>query len=142
MCLRSFYNSRQNILRKFTTPAKLLHPLGVLGGCHFCIASNLLLNGFTHTFLFSIHISFPMYCRLALNSWHFLGDIFNPFFSKAFNRSSNLCIWDSFDGVNNMRSSIIASQYFLLWRQFMIALMYDCHIDGEMFKPIGILWYR
>ena len=20
--------------------------------------------------------------------------------------------------------------------------MYDCHIDGEMFKPIGIHWYR
>ena len=20
--------------------------------------------------------------------------------------------------------------------------MYDCHIDGEIFQPIGILWYR
>ena len=56
------------MLRKFTTPAKLLHPLGVFGGCSLCMASNLLLNGFTHTFLFSINISFPMYCKLVLNN--------------------------------------------------------------------------
>ena len=34
---------------------------------------------------------------------------------------------------------MIASQYFLLLRQSKIALMYDCHMDGEMFNPIGIL---
>ena len=56
----SFCNSGQNILRKFTIPAKFLHPLGVFGGC--------ILNGHTHTFLFSMNISFPMYCRLVLNN--------------------------------------------------------------------------
>ena len=90
MGFSSFCSSGQNILRKFTTPVKLLHPLGVLGGCNFWIASNLFLRGFTHTFLFSINISFPMYCRLVLNSWHFFGDIFKPFFNKDFSRSSNL----------------------------------------------------
>ena len=70
------------MLRKFTTPAELLHPLGVFGGCSFCIACNLLLNGFMHTFLLSINISFPIYCKLVLNNWHFLGDIFSPFFNK------------------------------------------------------------
>ena len=30
----------------------------------------------------------------------------------------------------------------MLWRQSKIALMYDCHIDGEIFDPIGILWYK
>ena len=130
MGLRSLCSSGQKILRKFTTPAKLQHPLGVFGGGSFCIASNLLLNGFKHTFLFSIYIAFPMYCRLVLNNWHFLGDIFNPFFNKAFNMSSNLFVWDSFDGENNIRSSIIASQHFLLWRQFKIALIYDCHMEG------------
>ena len=127
------------MLRKFTTSAKLLHPLGVFGGCNFCIASNLFLSGFTHTLLLLINISLPMYCRLVLNNWHFLGNIFSPFFNKALNISSNLLIWDSFDGVKSIRSSIIASQYFLLWRQFKTALIYDCHMDGDMFKPIGIL---
>ena len=87
--------------------------------------------------LFSINISFPTYCWLVLNSWHFLGDIFNLFFNKGFNRSSNLFTWASLDGVNSIRSSMIVLQYFLLWRQFKIALMYDCHIDGEMFNPIA-----
>ena len=41
----NFCYSRQNILRKFTIPAILLHPLTVVGGCNFYIASNLLLNG-------------------------------------------------------------------------------------------------
>ena len=36
----------------------------------------------------------------------------------------------------------MASQYFLLDTQFEIAFMYDCHTSGEMFKPIGILWYK
>ena len=111
---RSFCSSQKNMLRKFTTPAKLPHPLGVFGGCSFCIASNLLLNGFMHTFLLSINISFPIYCKLALNNWHFLGNIFNLFFHKALNISSNLFICNSFDGVKSIRSSMIASQYFLL----------------------------
>ena len=36
----------------------------------------------------------------------------------------------------------MASQYFLLDKQFKIAFMYDCHTGGEMFKPIGIPWYN
>ena len=130
------------MLRKLTTPAKLLQPLGVFGGCSFCIASNLFLNGFMYTFLFSINISFSMYCKLVLNNWHFLGDTFSPFFNKALNISSNLFIWDSLHRVKSIRSSIIALQCFLLWGQFKMALIYDCHMDGEMFKPIGIFLYR
>ena len=80
------------MLRKFTTHAKLLHPLGVFGGCSFCMTSNLFLNGFTHIFLLSMNISLPIYCKLVMNSWHFLGDIFNPFFYGALNMSSNLFI--------------------------------------------------
>ena len=49
---------------------------------------------------------------------------------------------DPFKGVNNERSSVIASQYFLLCKQTYIAFMYDCQIDGEIFNPIGILWYK
>ena len=142
MGFSSFCKSGQNILRKFTTPAKLIHPLGVFGGCSFWIASSLFLSGCTHTFLFSKNILFPMYCKLVLNNWHFYGDIFNPFFNEAFNRSSNLFMCVSFDGVNSRRLSMITSQYFLLWRQYKIALIYNCHMDGEMFSPIGILWYK
>ena len=47
-----------------------------------------------------------------------------------------------FDGVNNNKSSMIASQYFLLWRQSKIALMYDYYMGGEIFNAIGILWYK
>ena len=47
-----------------------------------------------------------------------------------------------FDGVNNKRSSMIASQYFLFYKKLRIALMYDCHIEGDMFNPIDIHWYR
>ena len=49
---------------------------------------------------------------------------------------------DPFDGVNNKRSSTIASQYFLLCKQSNIAFMYDCQIEGEIFNTIGILWYK
>ena len=69
----NFCNSGQNILRKLTIPAKLLHPFAVVGGCSLCIASNLLLKGCTHTFLFWINISLPIYCRFVLNNWHFGG---------------------------------------------------------------------
>ena len=36
---------------------------------------------------------------------------------------------------------MIASQYFLLCKHSKIVFMYDCQIEGEMFKLIGILWY-
>ena len=49
---------------------------------------------------------------------------------------------DFLDGVNNKRTSIIASQYFLLGKQSNIAFMYDCKIEGEIFNLIGILWYK
>ena len=49
---------------------------------------------------------------------------------------------DLFDGVNNKRSSIIASQYFLFCKQSNIVFMYDCQIEGEIVNPIGILWYK
>ena len=37
---------------------------------------------------------------------------------------------------------MIASQYFLLDRQFSMAFIYDCHTAGEILSYIGILWYR
>ena len=43
------------------------------------------------------------------------------------------------DGVTNKRSSIIASQYFLLCKQSNIVFMYECQIEGETFNPMGIL---
>ena len=49
---------------------------------------------------------------------------------------------DFFDGVNSNKSSIIASQYFLLCKHPKIAFIYDCQIEGEIFSPIGILWYK
>ena len=60
----------------------------------------------------------PIYCSSVLNSWHFLGDIFNPFCSKAFSKTSNFLICICLDGVNSNKSSIIALQYFLLSKQF------------------------
>ena len=36
---------------------------------------------------------------------------------------------------------MIVSQCFLLCKHSKIAFIYDCHIEGEMFNPIGILWY-
>ena len=47
-----------------------------------------------------------------------------------------------FVGVNNNGSSIIASQYFLLCKQYKIVFMYHCQIDGDVFNSIGILWYK
>ena len=41
--------------------------------------------------------------------------------------------------VNNNRSFIIALQYFLLCKQSNITFIYDCHIDGDILYPIGIL---
>ena len=82
---------------------------------------------------------FLMFGNSVLNDWHFIGDILSPFFNKAFSRSSNFAMCDFFNGVNNNRSSIIASQYFLLGKQSNIAFVYNCQIEGEIFNPIGIL---
>ena len=99
MGLNNFCNAGQNILRNFTIPAKLLHPFTLVEGCNLCIASNLFLNGLTHTLLSFINISLPMYCKFVLNNWHFFGDIFRPFFNNAFNRSSNFAMCEPFDEV-------------------------------------------
>ena len=70
-----FCSSGHNILRKLTIPIKLLHPLTVVGGYNFCIASHLLLNGLIQTLLYFINIVFPMYCNSVLNNLHFFGEI-------------------------------------------------------------------
>ena len=76
MGFNNFCSSGQNILRKFTIPTKLLHPFTVVGGCSFCIASNLLCRGLTQTLLFFMNISFPMYCKFVLNNMTFLWGYF------------------------------------------------------------------
>ena len=106
------------------------------------IASNLLLNGCTQTLPSLIKMVFPIYCNFFLKSWHFLGEILNPFLSKAYNKSPKFTMCDFFVWVNNNRSSIITSLYFLLCKQSNIAFIYNYHIDGDIFNPIGILWYR
>ena len=111
---KSFCNSGQNILTKFTIPAKLQQPLTFGGGFNCCIASILLLMGLTCTCLSFMNIVLPIYCNSVLNNWHFFGDISNPFLHKAFNKSSSLWKCVSLDGVNNNRSSISAPQHFLL----------------------------
>ena len=123
MGFNSFWSSRQNILTKFTIPTKLLQPLMVVGGFNFWIASSLLLNGFTHYLLSFIYMVFPIYRNSVLKNWHFFGDIFSPFLHNVFNKSSNLAKWVVFDGVNNSKSSMIASQYFLQCKQSKIAFM-------------------
>ena len=72
----------------------------------------------------------------------FLGDIFRPFLSNVFNKSSSFIIWDCFEGVNYSRSSMIASQYFLLSKKIRIVFIYDRQIGWETFSPISILWYK
>ena len=130
------------MLTKFTTPAILLQPFWVIEGFNFWIASNLLLNGFTHTLLsFIKKIVFPIYCNSVLNNWHFFGDIFKPFLHNAHNKSIIFSKCVCLLGMNSNRSSMVASQYFLLDRQFSMAFMYDCHTAGKIFSPIGISWY-
>ena len=124
-----------------TIPVKFLQFLTVIAGFNLWVASNLL-HGLTQTLLSLIKMVSPIYCNSLLKSWHFLGDIFNAFLSNAFNKFSNFDIFGFFVGVNNNKSSIIALQYFLLCKQSNIAFMYDCHISGDIFNPIGILWYR
>ena len=60
MGFKNFCSSGQNMLRKLTIPAKLLHLFTVVGGCNFCIASYLLCRGLTQTLLFYMNLSFPM----------------------------------------------------------------------------------
>ena len=123
ICFNNFCSSGQNILRKFTIPTKLLHPLTVVDGCNFCMASNLLLNDLMQTLLSFMNIVLPLYCNCVLNNWHFFGEILSPFFSKAFNTSFYFAMYNFFDGVNSNRSSIIASQYFLLCKNSNIAFI-------------------
>ena len=110
--LSNFCNSGQNILRKFTIPAKLLQLFSVVSGHNFCMTLSLLLNGLMQTFLSFMNIMFPMYCNSVLNNWHFFRDILRLFMSKAFNKSSNLAICALSEGVNNNKPSIIDSQCF------------------------------
>ena len=130
------------MLKKFAIPAKLLQTFGIIGSCSFCIASHLLLKGLTQTFLSFINIMFPMYCNSVLNNWHFFADILSLFLSNAFSKSSNFAICALCEGVNSSKLSIIALQCFLLCKNPKIAFIYDCQIEGEMFNPIGILWYK
>ena len=90
------------------------------------MASNLLLNGLTQTLLSFVNIMFPIYCNSVLNSWNFFGDILRPFLSQAFNKSSHFAICALFKGVKSNKSSLIASQCFLLCRHSKITFIYDC----------------
>ena len=78
-----------------------------------------------------------MHCNSVLNNWHFFGDILRPFLSKAFNKSSNFTIYVLFEGANSYKSSIIASQCFLLCKHSKIEFIYDCQIEGDILNPIG-----
>ena len=109
------------MLKKLTIPAKVLQPLTMVGNFNLWMASNLLHNGLTHTLFSWIKMVLPMYCNSVLNNWHFFGDIFRPYLSHAFSKSSSFVMWDCFEGVNNSRSSLITSQYFLLSWQSRIA---------------------
>ena len=84
---------------------------------------------------------FPIYCNSVLNSWHFFREIFKPFLHNAHNKSTSFSKCICLLGMNSRRSSMMASQYFLLNKQLKMAFMYDCHTTGEMLSPIGILWY-
>ena len=64
-----------------------------------------------------------MYCNSVLNNWHFFGEILSLFFNKAFNRSSSFAMCGFFDEVNINRPSVIASQYFLLYKHSNIAFI-------------------
>ena len=37
---------------------------------------------------------------------------------------------------------MIDSQYFLLCKQSNIIHIYDCQFYGDIFNPLGILWYK
>ena len=120
-------------------PAKLLYPFGIFGVSNFNMASIQFLNGLMHIFLSFINMMVPICCNSVLNNWHFFGDILSPFFNKAFDKSSNFAMCAFFVGVKSNRSSIIASPCFLVSKQSKIVFIYDYQIEGDMFKPIGIL---
>ena len=84
----------------------------------------------------------PMYCSSVLNNWHFFGEIFKPFLHNADSKSISFSKYVCLLGMNSNRSSMIASQYFLLDKQLKVVFMYDCHTVGEMLSSIGILWYK
>ena len=119
----NFCNSGQTLLRKFTIPVKLLHPFAVVGGCNFCIASNLFLKGLTQTLQSFMKTELPIYCNSVLRNWLSFRDILSLFFSNALSKSSNFAMCDFFDGVNYKKSSIIASHYVLLCKQSNVAFM-------------------
>ena len=106
------------------------------------MASSLLHKGFTHTLFSLMKMVFPIYCSSVLNNWHFFGEIFKLILHNILNKSINFSKCICLLGMNKSRSSIMASQYFLLDRQLKIAFMYDCHTAGEMLSPFGILWYK
>ena len=85
---------------------------------------------------------FLIYCNSVLNNRHFFREIFKPFLHNALNKSISFSKCICLLGVNNSRSSMMASQCFLLDKQLRKAFMYDCHTMGEMLSPIGILWYK
>ena len=51
--------------------------------------------------------------------------------------SFNFAMCDFFDGVNNNRSSIIASQYFLPCKQSNIGFIYDCQMRVRYLIPLA-----
>ena len=99
-------------------------------------------NGLTHTLFSWIKMVLTHILQFFSEKLAFLREIFRPFLSNVFNKSSSFIIWDCFEGLNNIRSSLIASQYFLLSKQLRIVYIYDCHIGRETFNPIGILLYK
>ena len=76
MCFKSFCRSGQNMLRKFTIPAKCLQSLIVVGHFNLCITSSLLCTGLKQTLFSLLKMVLPIYCNSFLN-------IFRPFLSNA-----------------------------------------------------------
>ena len=142
MGFNSFCSSGKNMLTKLTTPAKLLQTFWFVEGFNFWIVSSLLLRGFTQTLFSLMMMVLPMYCNSVLNNWHFFGKIFKPFLHNTHRKSISFSKYVCLLGMNSNRSSMIASQYFLLDKQLKMVFMYDCHTGGEILSPIGILWYK
>ena len=72
----------------------------------------------------------------------FLRRCFQSILSQWLQKASNFVICAFLLGINNNKSSIITSQYFLLCNLFKMVFIYVCQIGGETFNPIGILWYK
>ena len=86
----NFCNSGQNIRRKFTIPAKLLHPFSLVGGWSFCIASNLSLNGLTQTLVYEDLIIHTL--QICSKQLTFLWGYFQAIFNNTFSKSSNFAM--------------------------------------------------